>query len=233
MDAKDIMTAEVATVAPDTSVREIAALLLERRISATPVLDGAGHLVGIVSEGDLMKRQDIGTAGARSWWLDLVSSSEARAADYVKSHGATARDVMSTSMVTVSPDTPIGKIAEMLEKHHIKRVPVVADGKLVGIVSRADLLRALVAQKEHVTFRQDASDTDLRAAIWSEISAHAGVASQHIHIVVTKGTAHLWGAVTSEAEKRAAEMAAQSVDGVAAVENHLNIIPQSIASAGL
>lgn len=233
MDAKDIMTAEVATVGPDTSVREIAALLLERRISAAPVVDGVGKLLGIVSEGDLMRRQDIGTAGRRSWWLDLIMSSEARASDYVKSRGATASDVMSESVFTVSPDTPIGKIAETLEKRHIKRVPVVADGKVVGIVSRADLLRALVAQKEHVTFRQDASDTDVREAIWSEISAHAGVASQHIHIVVTKGTAHLWGAVTSEAEKRAAEMAASSVDGVAAVENHLNILPHSLVSGGL
>lgn len=233
MDAQDIMTAEVVTVGPNTTVREIAALLLERRISATPVVDTTGKLLGIVSEGDLMRRQDIGTAGARSWWLDLVSSPEARASDYVKLHGATASDVMTPSVATVSPDTPIGKIAEILEKRHIKRVPVVADGKLLGIVSRADLLRALVAQKEHVTFHQDTSDTDLRAAIWTEIGAHAGVNSQYIHVVVTKGTAHLWGAVTSDAEKRAAEMAATSVEGVAAVENHLNIIPRSIASAAL
>jgi CBS domain-containing protein len=233
MEAKDIMTAEVATVGPDASVRDIAALLLERRISATPVVDGAGKLLGIVSEGDLMRRQDIGTAGRRSWWLDLITSSESRAAEYVKSHGVTANDVMSRDIVTVAPDTSIGKIAETLERHHIKRVPVVDGGKLVGIVSRADLLRALVAQKEHVTFRQGTTDGDLRDAVLSEISGHAGVASQHIHIVVTQGTAHLWGAVTSEAEKRAAEMAAGEVEGIQAVENHLNIMPQSAVTGGL
>ncbi len=233
MDAKDIMTAEVATVAPDTSVREIAALLLERRISAAPVVDTAGKLLGIVSEGDLMRRQDIGTAGRRSWWLDLISSPEARAADYVKSHGAKAADVMTPDVVTVTADTPIGKIAETLERNHIKRVPVVTDGKLVGIVSRADLLRALVAQKEHVTFQQDTSDAGIREAIWAEVTANAGVASQHMHVVVTQGTAHLWGAVPSEAEKRAAEMAAEAVPGVKAVENHLNILPTTVAAGGI
>jgi CBS-domain-containing membrane protein len=233
MEAKDIMTAEVVTVAPDAAVRDIAALLLERRISATPVVDAAGKLLGIVSEGDLMRRQDIGTAGHRSWWLDLISSPETRAADYVRSHGVKAADVMTTDLVTVAEDTPIGKIAETLERNHIKRVPVVTGGKLVGVVSRADLLRALVAQKEHVTFQQDTRDAAIREAIWAEITANAGVASQHVHVVVTQGTAHLWGAVPSETEKRAAEMAAGSVSGVKAVENHLNILPTNVVAGGL
>jgi CBS domain-containing protein len=233
MQAKDIMTADVATVAPDTKVRDIAALLLDRHISAAPVVDGAGKLVGIVSEGDLMRRQDIGTADRRSWWLDLVMSPETRAADYVKTHGGTATDVMTAEVVAVEPETPIGTVAETLERKRIKRVPVVSAGKLVGIVSRADLLRALVAQKEHVTFEQHTTGAAIREAIWREMSANAGIASQYIHVVVTQGTAHLWGVVNTETEKRAAEMAAASVDGVKAVENHLSMMPRTAVTGGL
>src|SRR5574338_371038 len=147
MQAKDVMTTRLATVAPDATVREIANLLLERRISAVPVVDSDGRLKGIVSEGDLIRRPELGTLRHRSWWLSLLSNAEEDAISYVKTHGGHARDVMTPEVITVDETAPLEQIADTLEKHGIKRVPVLGKGKLVGIVSRADLLRGLVARQ--------------------------------------------------------------------------------------
>ena len=128
MQAKDVMTPNVVTVTPDASVKDIAELLLERQISALPVVDAEQKIVGIVSEGDLLRRPETGTERRRSWWLSLFSSSEERAADYVKGHGRRAEEVMTRNVVTVEEDTPLNKIAELLERRRIKRVPVVVGG---------------------------------------------------------------------------------------------------------
>ena len=144
MKAKDIMTAPVIGVAPDTTVSEIAALLLERRISAVPVVEN-GRLVGIVSEADLLHRHEIGTdciAQSGSWWLRLFSADRS-IEEYIKSHARRARDVMTREVATVSPETPVAEVATVLERRGVKRVPVVEAGRLAGIVSRANLVRAL------------------------------------------------------------------------------------------
>jgi CBS domain-containing protein len=147
MQAKDIMTTTAVTVRPDASIPEIAHLLLERRISAVPVVDSAGRLLGIVSEGDLMRRPETGTERHPSWWLSLVASPDERAMAYVKAHGGHARDAMTRDVISVSEEASLADVVELLEKHHIKRVPVLRDGRLCGIVSRADLLHGLVARK--------------------------------------------------------------------------------------
>ena len=134
------MTTRVVAVAADTPVTEIAKLLLERQISAVPVVSDDRRLLGIVSEGDLT--HGLGQEGAkRSWWLDLLASPQAKAEAYLKSHGRLASDLMTREVVSVTPDTPLPEIARLLEARRIKRVPVLRDGELVGIVSRADLLR--------------------------------------------------------------------------------------------
>ena len=137
MQAKDVMTTDVVTVAPDTEVSDIARLLLERHISALPVVDGDGGVVGIVSEGDLLHRRETDTEKHRNWWLGFLVGNEQRAAEYSKSHGTKASEIMSREVVTVNEDAQLGDIAELLEIRRIKRVPVLRDGKLVGIVSRA------------------------------------------------------------------------------------------------
>ena len=146
MQARDVMTSPVLSVTSDVTVQEIARLLLDRHISAVPVVDGEGILLGLVSEGDLIHRADAGTERHPSWWLGLVSDPEDDARSYLKSHGLRAGDVMTRNVVAVTEDAPIPEIAELLEKHRIKRVPVVRDGCVVGIVSRANLLQALVAR---------------------------------------------------------------------------------------
>ena len=135
MQAKDVMTIDVVTVSPDTEVSDIAKLLLERHISALPVVNSEGQVLGIVSEGDLLHRRETDTEKHRNWWLGFLVGSEQRATEYSKSHGTKASEIMSREVVTVNEDAQLGDIAELLEVRRIKRVPVLRDGKLVGIVS--------------------------------------------------------------------------------------------------
>jgi len=146
MTASDIMTKDVLFVHPDTPTRTVAKLLLEKGISAAPVVDPNGTVVGMVSEADLLGREIQGRTPNRMWWLEMLAEGEDLAAeflDYVKSNDPVVRDVMRTPVVTVSESTRVEEIAEILQRHHIKRVPVLRDGRLVGIVARADLIRAL------------------------------------------------------------------------------------------
>ena len=145
MKAADVMATNVITVRLDTPVATIAGVLLANRISAVPVVNDKDALVGIVSEGDLIHRVEAGTERHRSWWLELLAGKEMLAQEFVKSHARKAADVMTRTVVSVQPDTPLGDIASLLEKHRIKRVPVVINGKIAGIVSRANLIQALVS----------------------------------------------------------------------------------------
>lgn len=222
MLAKDVMSRSLLTVGPDTEVPEIARMLLEWRVSAAPVLDDAGRLVGIVSEGDLMRRPESGTLRRRSWWLTLLTSPTEQARGYTRSHGRRARDVMSREVVTVTPDTPLNEIANLLERRRIKRVPVLDEGRLVGIVSRANLLQGLVAQREGPA--PSAADRDIQAALLAALD-EAGVRTRFVNVVVAEGIAHLWGAVESPEEKDAARVAAENTAGVRRVEDNLGVLP--------
>lgn len=225
MQAKDIMTADVETVTPDTAVSEIAQRLIARSISAMPVVDEKGAVVGIVSEGDLMRRSETGTERRPSWWIRMFAEPEDRARDYIKSHGMVARDVMTRKVISVAEDTPLADIAETLERHHIKRVTVMRDGKLVGIVSRANLLRGLVAAGAKTAV--SASDRDIKSAIEKAV-AEADLAAEHVSIVVANGVATLWGMVASGAERTALGLAAEQAAGVARVENNVNVMPAMV-----
>jgi len=166
MRAMDVMTTDVITVDPETTVQALATLLAERGISGAPVVDASGRLVGIVSEGDLLHRAEIGTARRhrerrRSWWLDHFAAELAR--DYVKSHGRTVKDIMTRDVVTVTEDTDLGEVAALLEAKRIKRVPVTRDGKVIGIISRANLVRALAATKGAPPREGEDDDRTIRA----------------------------------------------------------------------
>lgn len=221
MQARDVMTTNVITVSPETTVREVAQCLLERGISAVPVVDAGGRLLGIVSEGDLMRRRETGTERKHSWWLDLVSSTEEQARDYVKSHGTRARDVMTRNLVTVTEDASLEAIATLLEKHHIKRVPVVKDGRVVGIVSRANLLRGLIAAQQQPA-APSGNDRALRDAVIRAIE-ETGARTHLVSVMVSAGKVQLWGAVDSKDEKDAVRVAAENVPGVQAVEENLRV----------
>jgi CBS domain-containing protein len=163
MQVRDVMTTRVITVGPDTEVAEIARCLLENRISAVPVVETDGRLVGVVSEGDLMRRSESGTEHRTSWWLSLLLLPERRATDYLKTHGRRAQEVMTRALITANDDASLEEIAEILEKHRIKRVLVTREGKLVGIASRADLLHGLIARQTGVSPSID--DRKIKATI--------------------------------------------------------------------
>src|SRR5215469_281691 len=143
MRAADVMTTEVITVGEDASVQDAAKLMAGRGISAVPVVDRERRVIGMVSEGDLLHRAETGAERRRSWWLEMVAATNRLAAEYVKSHSASVNDVMTRDVISVTEETAVADVAILLETNRIKRVPVLRDGKLVGIVSRANLVRAL------------------------------------------------------------------------------------------
>ncbi|BCG03870.1 hypothetical protein PPGU19_084380 (plasmid) [Paraburkholderia sp. PGU19] len=164
MRALDIMTTSVITATPDMTIHEAARLFVDNRISGMPVVDGNGKVIGIVSQGDLLHRVENGTGhGKRRWWLEfLLSSPREQAARYVKEHGHVVGDVMCDQVISISEDMPLDQIADLMERRHLKRVPVLKDGALVGIVSRSNLIRALAsaAPAVHSVSPDDASLRD-------------------------------------------------------------------------
>ncbi len=224
--ARDIMTTSVITVTPDTPVEEIARTLVTWRISGVPVVEVDGRIVGIVSEGDLMRRTESGTEPYASWWLAGFFNPESAAVRYEKSKGKVASDVMTTDVTTVDEETKVGKIAELLERREIKRVPVTRDGKLVGIVSRANLLHGLVTMVPVKATIPD--DQTIRASILNTLHSRGSAEDKLVNVTVSEGVVHLWGAVASERERQAIRAVAEEAPGVSGVEDHLNILPSEI-----
>jgi CBS domain-containing protein len=231
MRATDVMTPTVITVDPDTTVQGLAALLSERGISGAPVVDATGRMIGIVSEGDLLHRAELGTEGRaerrHSWWLDHFASGQAR--DYVKSHGRTVKDIMSRDVVTVTEETDLAEIATLLETNRIKRLPVVRDGKIVGIVTRSNLVRALVASPAAASSGADvtADDRALRTRLLAELGRQPWAARLWAQdIIVSGGVIHLWfGSDEPEDRRRAIRVAAENVPGARGVEEHIVPVP--------
>ena len=222
MQVRDVMTTRVITVGPDTEVAEIARCLLENRISAVPVVETDGRLLGIVSEGDLMQRSESGTEHRPSWWLSLLLLPERRATNYLKTHGRRAQEVMTRTLITARDDASLEEIAEVLEKHRIKRVPVIREGKLVGIVSRADLLHGLIARQTGVSPSID--DRKIKATIQKNLS-DAGVRIQLLNVVVSDGVARIWGVVTTREEQAAVQVAAEGAPGVKEICANIHVLP--------
>jgi len=221
MKARDIMTSPVITVAPETTVREVAALLYERRIGALPVVQG-GRLLGIVSESDLLRRHEIGTERferAGSWWLRLFGA-DGSLHDYVRSRARCARDVMTPEVATVVPDASLAEVAQLLDGRGIGRVPVVEGGRLVGIVSRANLVQALATRVHVPAAPQAVDDESIRRALLEELERQAWWRIDRAAVLVTDGVVHFWGMVDTDAGRPAARVAAENIPGVRAVEDH-------------
>jgi CBS-domain-containing membrane protein len=219
MRARDIMVSPVATVSHRDSVKDVAKALLDRNISAMPVTGDKGELVGIVSEGDLLHRAEAGTERRRSWWLSALIGADAMAADYVKAHARTVADVMTRKVISVTPEAPLHEVATLLEKHSIKRVPVVENGQLVGLVSRANLIQAVASAGKGLEIPM--SDTVIRERLLDHLKAQPWTHTSLLNITVNDGVVDLWGVVQSEAERKALRVAAEMTAGVRAVNDNM------------
>jgi CBS domain-containing protein len=223
MRAQDVMTTHVITVTPDTTVPDAAKLFVENRISGAPVVDADGHVVGVISEGDLLRRVEIGTDGARrTSWLDFFTDSNALA--YVKSHALRVDDVMTRDVISVDADTPLQEIAALLESHGIKRVPVLRERKLEGIVSRANLLQAIASSSAATTQNLSATDREIREQLMKELEGRPWAFAGR-NVVVSDGVVHLWGVFRSMEAVQAVRVAAERIPGVREVQDHTEPYP--------
>jgi CBS domain-containing protein len=215
-----VMTSPVITVRPETPIAEAAAIMLDNHISGLPVVDDIGDLVGIVSEGDFVRRAELRTERKRSWLVDFLTSPGKLADEYAQTHGRTVGEVMSFDVVTVTPTTMLNEAVDLMEKHHVKRLPVLSRGVLVGIVSRSDLLKTLVS-KLPSTHASNEKDHEIEAAIVNELAAQSWGRSGSIRVKVVDGVAELSGGILDERERLAAKVAAENVPGVRAVYDQL------------
>ena len=226
MRAMDVMTTNVITVGLDTTVQALATLLSERGISGVPVVDNTGKLIGIVSEGDLLHRAETGTerrtTRRRSRWLDSFSADQEAAREYVKEHGRTVGEIMTREVITVNDTTDLADVATLLETKKIKRVPVLHDGKLVGIISRANLIRALAMTKSEPATEAAGDDRTIRERLLAELQGQEWVHMWAADIIVRDRVVHLWlSDDRSDDERQALRVAAENIPGVRAVQEHI------------
>lgn len=221
MLTRQIMTQNLITVSPETPVAAAAKTMLDNHISGLPVIEN-GKLVGIVTEGDFLRRAELGTELKRPNWLQFILGAGREAADYVQAHGRKVVDVMTRDPVTVSEDTSLQDLVAAMEAHHVKRLPVMRDGRLVGIVTRANLLRAISTLARDVS-GPTASDEDVRARLMVKLM-EADWRPAGLQVTVRDGVAHLHGIIIDERARQAAIVAAETTPGVTAVRDHLILI---------
>ena len=222
MKAHEIMTRNVVTVGPATPVQEIAALLAEKRISGVPVVTPDGTVLGILSESDLLRRTELGTERKRKWWLKFFADPDEMAREYAKSHGLKAEDIMSRQLVSVRDDAELSEIADLLEQRKVKRLPVVREGKLVGIITRGDLVRAF--SRLSITRKAGtADDTALDRAVLEKMRAQDWLDGTYINATVTDGVVALRGFIGSSDQRRALRVLIEGIDGVRGVDDQLTV----------
>jgi len=219
MRAHQIMTRSVITVTPETTIVDAANLMLQRHVSGLPVVDGAGKLVGVVSEGDFIRRSEIGTGRKRGRWLRFILGPGTSASDYVHEHGHKVGEVMTKSPLTITEDTALAEIVAIMEKNNVKRLPVVQGDKVVGIVSRANLLQAVASLARQVP-DPTADDDHIRNRVIDALETFDWCPFG-LSVVVREGIVHLSGVITEERARQAAIVAAENVQGVTKVHDHL------------
>jgi CBS domain-containing protein len=219
MRAHQIMTRPVITVTPDTTIVEAATVMLQRHVSGLPVVDASGKLVGVVSEGDFIRRAEIGTGRRRGRWLRFVLGPGKSASDFVHEHGRRVSEIMSTSPFTITEDTALAEIVALMEKNHVKRLPVMRGHQLVGIVSRANLLRAVASLARQIP-DPTADDDHIRNRVIDALEKNDWCPFG-LGVIVKDGIVHLSGVITEEGSRQAAVVAAENVQGVHKVHDHL------------
>lgn len=219
LTAADVMQNDVLTANADTTVAEVARTMLRHKISGVPVVDWQRRLVGIVTEGDLLRRSEIGTERHRARWLDLLRSGRA-AEEYMLAHARKVSEVMTDQVVAASADTPLSEIVAMMEENNIKRVPVLDGETLLGIVSRADILRALIDASVPVATKP-ATDAQIREQIQNGIDQAQWSSRASIEVDVAGGIVAFDGCITDERERAALIVLAENVPGVKKVVDHL------------
>jgi CBS domain-containing protein len=220
MNAGDVMTQSTVTVDPEASIEHAIHLMLKRRISGLPVVDNTGALVGIVTEGDLLRRAELGTQKRRPRWIEFLIGPGRLASEYVSACGRKVHEVMTTPVHTVTENVPLPEVVEMMEARQVKRLPVVRDGQVVGIVSRANLLRALVSiarDSEPVGM----TDFLIRQHVLSELGKQSWAPVALVDVIVKNGIVHLWGTLTDERQRQGIRVIAENTPGVKQVEDHL------------
>lgn len=220
LEARQIMTSPLLTISPGATVREAIELMLEKRVSGLPVVDEIGQLVGVISEGDLLHRSELGTEKHRSTWLDFLLGPGRAASEYVHSHSRRVADVMTTDVATVEETTPLEDVVKLMEKRHIKRVPVVRDGGISGIITRSDLLRAFLKES---TKRETppCSDAELVTRITAAIAAEGWAPDGSIHVKAVDGHVTLSGTIFDERERDAIRVCAENQPGVTSVTDEM------------
>jgi CBS domain-containing protein len=222
MKALDVMVRDVVTVRPDDTVAEAVRRLVEHDVSALPVIDIDDNVVGVISEADLVHREEIGTEKQRPWWLEAMTPASTLAGEFAKSHGLRVNEVMSTDVVSAAEDTPLGEIATLLERYRIKRVPILRGGKLVGIVSRSNLIQALASSRTPAAAGSGAdADRKIRSELLDRLGHQDWTDFGERNIIVNSGIVHLWGLVGSPVEHKALVALAEGVPGVVSVADEM------------
>jgi len=220
MKAKDVMTHDVISVTPETTVLQAARLMLQHRISGLPVVDASGNLVGILSEGDFLRRKETGTERRRSRLLEFIIGPGKIASEYVHSHGRKVSEVMTRDVRTVEVEADLGQVVEAMERHRIKRMPVMREGKMVGIITRSDLLHAMVRVARKDKLRAQADDA-IREQLLAKLEKSGWAPTALTDVSVRHGIVELWGTIFDERQRAALIVAAENIPGVKAVKDHL------------
>ncbi len=221
MQAQEIMTKDVATVRPETKLADAIGIMLDRHVSGLPVTDADGRLLGVLTEGDLLRRTETGTEPTRPRWLDFLMGPGRLAADYVRTHSRQVGDLMTGDVVTVAPDASLAEVVGLMESRHIKRVPVVRDGLLLGLVSRADLLRVLGRVLAQVSQPKVMTDLEIRDAILAEFARQRWAPADSVQVHVDEGVVTLEGVIFDDRDRTAMLVVARNVPGVKSVQDEM------------
>lgn len=220
MKALDVMARTVISVDPDATVLQAARQMLQHRLSGLPVIDKGGNLVGILSEGDFLRRRETQTERKHSRWLEFLMGPGKLAAEYTHSHGSKVAEVMTVDVCSVTEDTPLEDVVELMERRRIKRVPVVRGKQVVGIITRANLMHAMVSLAR--TAPKDAKDdTTIREKLLAEMQKEKWAPTAMVNVVVRGGVVELWGSIFDERHREALKVMAENISGVQAVKDHL------------
>jgi CBS domain-containing protein len=222
MNAADVMTLNVISIEQGASIGDAIRLMLDHHISGLPVVDGSGKLVGILTEGDLLRRAETRTERQRPRWIELLRGPGRLAEDYVHTHGRKVGEVMTEAVVSVSEDASLAEVVRLMERHNIKRLPVLRGNALVGIVSRADLMRALAGLvQEETLLASPLSDDEIGKDVLASLAETVWAPRAGIRIAVTDGAVTLAGAITDEKQREALHIAVENVPGVKRVRDRI------------